>query len=351
MQLYDDEKVGILSFEMELAVATHKLASDVMRVQKGESVLIVADTASDERIVKATADACSVLGAKATVVWFKTNPVVTMDPPEPVIAAMNGTDVMIEYCVNYLNYSKSYEEMMKKSRVRYICLTGMTVESIVRTIEKVNVPVVVELGDKLVELTRKADKVRVTNSSGTDITGFNRGRPVSQPGGIADKPGPYMLCGQVAWNPVEETINGTIAVDGWEWNVGIIQTPVQIKIEKGRIVDIKGGWEAKRFANWLAGFNDPNVYRLAHYSYGFNPGMLKLTGLQNDDERLFGSLTFGFGTKGSLIGGPGWMAAAHTDCGILNPSVYLDDKAIELDGKYVHPELVKLAKKLEVRGY
>ena len=340
-----------MSFDMELARATYKLASDVMRVKKGESVLIVADTTSDERIVRATADACTILGAKAEVMWFKTNPEVTMDPPEPVIAAMNSTDVMIEYCVNYLNYSKAYDNMMRKGRVRYICLTGMTVESIVRTIEKVNVPVVVELGDKLVELTRKANKVRVTNSSGTDITGYNKGRPVSQPGGIADKPGPYMLCGQVAWNPTEETINGVIAVDGWEWNVGIIQTPIQIKVEKGRIVDIKGGWEAKRFANWLAGFNDPNVYRLAHYSYGFNPGMLKLTGLQNDDERLFGSLTFGFGTKGSLIGGPGWMAAAHTDCGILSPSVYLDDNAIELDGKYVHPDLVRLAKKLEVPGY
>ena len=340
-----------MSLSMELAEATYKLASEVMRIKKGESVLIVADTASDERIVKATADACAVLGAKAAVMWFETNPEVTMDPPEPVIAAMNNTDVMIEYCVNYLNYSKAYDEMMKKGRVRYICLTGMKVESIVRTIGKVNVPVVIELGDRLVELTRKADKVRITTSAGTDITGHNRGRPVSQPGGIAEKPGPYMLCGQVAWNSVEETINGVIAVDGWEWNVGIIQTPIQVKVENGRIVDIKGGWEAKRFATWLAGFNDANVYRLAHYSYGFNPGMSKLTGLQNDDERLFGSLTFGFGTKGALIGGPGWMAAAHTDCGILNPSVYLDDVALELDGKYVHPDLVRLAKKLEVSGY
>lgn len=53
-----------MSFDMELARATYKLASDVMRVKKGESVLIVADTASDERIVRATADACTILGRK-----------------------------------------------------------------------------------------------------------------------------------------------------------------------------------------------------------------------------------------------------------------------------------------------
>jgi hypothetical protein len=35
----------------------------------------------------------------------------------------------------------------------------------------------------------------------------------------------------------------------------------------------------------------------------------------------------------------------------MNPSVYLDDVAIELEGKYVHPDLVKLAKELKVPGY
>jgi leucyl aminopeptidase (aminopeptidase T) len=217
---------------MELAGAAYKLASEIMRIKKGESVLIYADTASDENVVKATADACAVLGAKAAVMWFETNPEVTMDPPEPVIGAMNNADVLIEFCINYLLYSPAYDEMMKKGRVRYICLTGMNVESMVRTIGKVAYPTMLKLGDKLIELTKKADKVRITNASGTDVTAYNRGRPVSQPGEIAKKPGQYMLGGQVGWNPVEETINGTIAIDGWEWNVGFVQTPIKLKMEK-----------------------------------------------------------------------------------------------------------------------
>ena len=340
-----------MSLHMELAAAAYKLASEVMCIKKGESVLIIGDTASDEQVVKATADACAILGAKGAVIWFETNPEVTMDPPKPVIGAMNNADVIIEYCINYLLYSPSYDEMMKNGRTRYICLTGMNVESIVRTIGKVDYPTMLRFGDKLVELTKRADKIRITNSAGTDVTAHNRGRPVSQPGEIAQKPGQYMLGGQVGWNPVEETINGVIAIDSWEWNVGFIQTPIKLKMEKGKIVDITGGREAKIFAAWIGGFKDQNMYRLAHYTYGFNPGIRKLTGLQNDDERLFGSVTFGFGTQGSIIGGPSWRAAAHTDCGLMNPNVYLDDVAIELEGKYVHPELIKLAKELKVPGY
>ncbi|MCJ7759801.1 hypothetical protein MUP59_01495 [Candidatus Bathyarchaeota archaeon] len=340
-----------MSLHMELAEAAYKLASEVMLVKKGESVLVYADTASDGNVVKATADACSILGAKTAVIWFKTNPEVTMDPPEPVIAAINNADVLIEYCVNYLLYAPFYDGMMKKGRARYICLTGMNVESIVRTIGKVDYPKMLKFGDKLVELTKKADKIRITNAAGTDVTAYNRGRPVLQPGEIAKKPGQYMLGGQVCWNPVEETIDGVIAVDGWEWNVGFIQTPIKLKMEKGKIVDITGGREAKTFAAWIGGFKDPNMYRLAHYTYGFNPGIRKLTGLHNDDERLFGSVTFGFGTQGSIIGGPGWRSAAHTDLGIMNPSVYLDDVAMEQEGKYVHLDLVKLAKEMKMPGY
>ncbi len=178
--------------------------------QKGESVRILADTASDENVVKATADACAFLGAKAAVMRFETNPAMTIDPPEPVIAAMNNADVLIEFCVNYLLYSKAYDDMIKKNRVRYIRLTGMNVASIVRTIDKVKIPLVITPSDKLVELTQAADKVHIKNAAGTDIVDYNRGRRVSQPGGIAKKPGPYMPCGQVGWNSHEETTNSVI---------------------------------------------------------------------------------------------------------------------------------------------
>ena len=340
-----------MSLHMELAEAAYKLASEVMLVKKGESVLVYADTASDGNVVKATADACSILGAKTAVIWFKTNPEVTMDPPEPVIAAINNADVLIEYCVNYLLYAPFYDGMMKKGRARYICLTGMNVESIVRTVGKVDYPKMLKFGDKLVELTKKADKIRITNAAGTDVTAYNRGRPVLPPGEMEQKPGQYILARQVGWNPVEGTTKRAIAVDVWEWTASFIQTPIKLKMEKGKIVDITGGREAKTFAAWIGGFKDPNMYRLAHYTYGFNPGIRKLTGLHNDDERLFGSVTFGFGTQGSIIGGPGWRAAAHTDLGIMNPSVYLDDVAMEQEGKYLHPDLVKLAKEMKIPGY
>ena len=208
-------------YEYELAKAAHKLVSEMLKLKPGEIIAVTADTESDPRVVDATAAAAFAVGAKPMVIWNPSSLGVgkaadPMLPGEALVGALSKVDAWVEYNNQWIFYSKAYDDMIKKNRVRCICLTGMNVASIVRTIGKVNVPLVIKLGDKLVELTQAADKVHIKNAAGTDIVGYNRGRRVSQPGGIAEKPGPYMLCGQVGWNPVEETINGVVAIDGWE---------------------------------------------------------------------------------------------------------------------------------------
>jgi leucyl aminopeptidase (aminopeptidase T) len=44
-------------------------------------------------------------------------------------------------------------------------------------------------------------------------------------------------------------------------------------------------------------------------------------------------------------------APSHTDLTILKPTIKLDDQVIEQDGRYVHPRLVELCRKLGAPGY
>jgi len=126
------------------------------------------------------------------------------------------------------------------------------------------------------------------------------------------------------------------------------------------VTGIQGGSEAKIFENWVKNFDDPNMYKLAHYSYGFNPGA-RLTGKILEDERVFGSIEMGIGsqrprfegTVGSIEMGIGSQrprfegtvgpAKAHTDGIVLNPTIELDGVVIEEKGKYVHPELARIS--------
>lgn len=341
---------------MELAKAAHTLVNDVLLIKKGEEVLIYGDTICDEAVCKATASAVLAAGATPTLVIFQTKANPMEEPPKPLAAAMMNADVVIEYAMQYLLYTKAQIEALNKRNRAYICLCGCDTQAMVRAIGMINYKKMIELGDKLAELTGKADDIRITSPAGTDFKGKIGGRIVENYGSTADKRKNIMLGGQTGWACLEETQNGILAFDGNLWPPdqvrANIRTPIKLKVENGIIKNISGGVEADIFRKWMESLKDENMYRIAHICYGYNPGA-SITGNIAEVERVFGCVQVGWGTQGPLLrpdlgGKPGWRAAAHCDGIMLNPTVYLDGEIIEKNGKYVHPQLAKIVKEMGV---
>lgn len=335
-------------YAFELYAAAKKLVEEVMLTKPGENVVISVDTKSDMRLVVPTAQAAYAIGAVPTVVWYEATLQSAMEPPPPVAAALAKADVWIEYASNYALYSQAQREA-EDAGARYACMAAMDTDALVRAVGKVDYPRLLKLGDKLVELTQAAKEVRMTDPNGMDLRAGQVVGKVNQDGGLGDQPGArVMLGGQVGWMPVEDSINGKIVFDGMVYppaEIGKVTTPVTLEIESGRIANISGGGEAKTLESWLRAFDDPNMFRLAHLSYAFNPGVPKITGRVVEDERVFGTTTIGFGAR------PDRPASSHFDGVTVRPSVYLDGKAIEIEGKYVHHELVEICREMSVPGY
>jgi len=335
---------------MEAGGACRKLLETVMLVQPGENVVITADTSSDERIVDLTASTAYSLGAVPTVVYYPTAPTSTLQPPAPVAAAIQSSDVWIEYAVAYTLYSDAYKAAMA-SGVRYICLTGMDIEMLVRTVGKVDYLKMIELGHHMCTLLKQSGEVRVLSSSGTDLVfTASHVRDVIQPGRIADKKGePVMLGGQNGWMVEEgEEVNGTLVFDGACWppeEIGILKEPIVLAIDAGFIVGVEGGSEARILERWLAAGNHPNSYRMAHVSPGFNPGVTRCSGRIVEDERVFGCIEIGFGKS------PSWDAPGHTDGVNLLPTISVNDIVIEKDGIWIDERMRQLCRELNVAGY
>jgi leucyl aminopeptidase (aminopeptidase T) len=204
--------------------------------------------------------------------------------------------------------------------------------------------------NKVVELTGRALKMRVTTPAGTDVSFENvPTRPITNEL-RADVPGPHFLVGQIGWAPLEESIHGAIVLDGsfsggGEADLGILTEPIKLAVENGRIKDIQGGKQARRMSDWLKKLGDPNMYNLAHICYGFNPGAL-LTGLCTEDERVWGSTEWGLGYQGTMFKGKLPEAMSHADGICLDSTVWLDRTLLLQDGKVVHPELSELARRM-----
>jgi leucyl aminopeptidase (aminopeptidase T) len=339
--------------DLELFKAAYKTVKEIMRVKEGEDLLITIDSISDFRVAEEMAKAGEALGAKVMVAWHSTPKGYgkAADPylPAPLIAACPEADAWIELNNQWLLYGTPWERAVTNGRTRNLMLGGLSTDQLVRCIGQVDIDAQIAFQDKVVELTKRAKRMKIVNAAGTNVEFENDpNRPFANEH-IADTPGGHFLTGQIGWAPKEETINGTLAFDaaisgGGEADIGIVSEPVIYEVERGRINEIRGGKEAKVIKKWFEKLNDPNMYLAAHVCYGFNPNA-KLGFTTTEDERVWGCTEWGFGYQGPMYsGGKPRVAASHID-GICSAcSVYCDDDAITRDGEVVHRELVELSR-------
>jgi len=267
----------------------------------------------------------------------------------PVVKATTGADVWIDFAAAYLLYSTAYHAAMQNDCI-YVCLAGMDVDMMVRTIGRPNYRPLQEMAKRLYQLSQEAETVRITSPAGTDLR-IKVDQECDDPPWEPTDKGSYsqMLGGQSWFNIQRETAEGVLVFDGALWppvELGLLRTPVRLVIEGGYVKRIEGGAEATIFSQWLESFGHPAVYLIDHACYGFNPGVLQPTGRIVEDERVFGCMQFGIGATPKEYGSPN-----HTDGVTLSPSVWWDDVQIEDSGKYTHPELVELCRAMGAPGY
>ncbi|MGQ9625317.1 MAG: hypothetical protein ACUVV0_00220 [Anaerolineae bacterium] len=337
----------MLPFRPGLAGAAYKLITEVIPVREGEEVVITCDPDTDPSIADATAQAVYAKGAHPIVIWYESLPHPCMEPPKAVAAALAAADVWIEYAAAYLLYS-SAQKAASRAGCRYICLPGMYADLMVRAIGQVNCRALRAMEAKLHQLSQNAKSVLITSRAGTNLT--MEVNPEVAPSDLPYEEGRtrvQMLAGQASFTVLAESFSGRLVIDGSLWppaELGILRSPVALTVEKGHIEKIEGGYEAESFRNWLESFEHPAMLRLDHVCYGFNPGVRKLTGCILEDERLFGCVEIGIGRTSD-------GAPSHSDGVLVSPSVWADGLQLQNEGRYTHPELIRLCRQMGIPGY
>ena len=333
-------------YAFELAAAAHRLVTEVRPIRPGQQVLVSVDSAGDMRAARATAAAVQAVGGVPILVTYPTLPEPMVEPPRPLARAVLGADVWFDFAVAYQLYSPAYRAAVANGCI-YVCLTGMDVDMMVRTIGRVPHAPMEEMARVLYRMSQAAATIRLTSPAGTDLrmTVDKRGDPFWE----EEKTGGYaqMLGGQTGPMAFRESFEGVLVFDGAIWppdEIGLVRSPVRLTIEAGYVTRVEGGAEAAIYDRWLRGFGHPAAMLMDHACYGFNPGVRRPSGRILEDERVFGCMQFGIGA--TELGSP-----IHSDGVVLGPSVWLDDEQIEDAGRYVHPALVRLCREMGVEGY
>jgi leucyl aminopeptidase (aminopeptidase T) len=320
---------------MEVSRAARKGVVECARLEPGENVLILADTAIDRGMVDAFANAAYAHGGDTQVMVFETRPDINVEPPRAVAAAMAASDLVIDLTSQYFIHTVAYQKV-RDGGARILCATGISEDMLVRLVGSVDYAAMASLGHRVTQRFVRGHECRVETGQGAVLTMQLGGRPAWLRDGILGGKGDldYLPGAQMSIAPIEESVEGVILIDGTAYPpVKLLASPMELEYQHGRLVRAEGG-AAAAWMQWLGKFSDPKMFFVGHVSVGLNSAA-KLSGAILEDERLPGCFDIGMGSQMKHLAGRLGKAASHSDVVATAPRILVDGELLADRGQFL----------------
>jgi leucyl aminopeptidase (aminopeptidase T) len=298
------------------------------RIQPGENVCIVCDT-NTFSIAKVLAEACYEVGVETVITMMTPREMHGNEPPRVVAAAMLGADVILAPTTYAITHTAARLGASRRG-ARTVIMRSITEDSMIRGAMLADYNEVSDTSNKLAARLGRARRIRLRTELGTDAFLMVEGRHGLALGGVVTEPGKFtsLPSGEAAIAPLEGTTQGRIIIDFAMDGIGLLRQPIQLEVERGRAVSIKGGKGAEQLKKLLEA--DENASHIAEFAIGTNPKS-RMKGNMAEDKILRGCVHIAVGDN-HTIGGK-IQSKVHLDGIILNPTVEMDDQLIVKRGK------------------
>lgn len=305
------------------------------KVKPKETVLIVSDM-TKVPIAKTIATVAKDRGAEVIISIMEPRQRAGQEPPDPVAQAMLKADVVF----SPVSFSITHTHAVKNAAAagaRIIVMTDFREEMMIRGGIEADFDSIKPVCKGVARKLEDGKSLHLTTPGGTDLKMDITGRRGNALYCLVE-PGEFSTVPTVEANtsPQEGSAEGVIICDASipYLGIGVIEEPVIVTVEKGFIVDIKGGRQAQILKEDLASHNDPNVCNIAEIGVGLNP-KCRMCGIMLEDEGVLSTAHIGIGTNITLGGHT--KASVHYDLLMWHPKIVVDGKTI-LNGKEVNIE-------------
>lgn len=314
---------------MELMKGARMAVEVCMGTKTNEEVLIVTDT-SKLNIGYAFAMASKSLGAETTVIVMTPRKMHGNEPPRSIGEAMKGADVILMPTSTSLSHTNAREEATKKG-ARIASMPTIT-EEIIKGPLMADYEKIKERSIKLADILTKSETAVIKTELGTNLTLYLKDRKGLADTGIFHNKGDFgnLPAGEAYIAPVEGFGDGDLVIDGAMAGIGILNTPIKLSFNKGRIIKISGGFEADQLKKILDS-SDENAWKIAELGIGTNDEAY-LMGNVLVDEKVYGTVHVAIGDN-SHMGGK-QKSSIHLDGIIKKPTLILDNEIIIENGKH-----------------
>ena len=224
---------------MDLVEIGKGVLTSCMNVKAGENVLVITDDGKFP-IGDALYQAAKALGADAMLVTMTPREVSGQEPPAPIAAAMKAADVVLCPMSTSITHTRAKIEAAKAG-ARIATMPNITEDMFCQGAMTANYDTVLELTHRVTELLTRAGTARI-EKDGHVLTLDLSGRPgVPSPGVYREKGQAGNLpSGEAYIAPLENGSNGTMVIDGSMVGIGLLNSPLVVRVEDGKLVSIQG---------------------------------------------------------------------------------------------------------------
>jgi hypothetical protein len=279
--------------------------------------------------------AAGAASAACVVVPDVARPLLT--PYEPLIASLGATDAL---CFWFMHIHDGEFSGFRKPLYRRALTEGTRIafggrmdRSILEHEMSADYGAVRELTAELAGRLTGARHVRVTTPAGTDCTFDVTGREWKRDDGVLDRPGAFgnLPAGEVFIAPLATGADGVCVIDRSIAlaGEGLVDEPIRLTFEGGRIVAIEGGRSAESVREAIATAGE-GADVVAELGIGTNE-RARITGSVITDEKVLGTAHVAFGDNASSNYGGDNSAAIHVD-GVMADATIEADGVIVLSG-------------------
>jgi aminopeptidase len=337
-----NHQLSTLTFDPELTPGARNAVNVCLRIQANEKVTVITDEATKEIAASIVRELEQLGSSYRAWVLEDLAPRPLHDLPQEIADDLQTSQVSIFAVQAQANELRSRMQMTDIVNRRYIRHAHMVninrqimLEGMRADFLKVD-----RISQKVVEMVRRASRIRAKTAAGTDLTAeLNPSyRWIKTSGIISREKWGNLPGGEVFTTPGE--VNGIFVIDGvvGDWLCAkfgdLAPNPLTVRVKNNRLTEARSANRELEDDFWRYTHTDENSDRVGEFAIGTNIELKDVIGQILQDEKYPG-VHIAFGNPYGAHTGAQWYSSTHIDVVGRKFDIWVDDDQIMKHGKFL----------------
>jgi aminopeptidase len=331
-----------LPFDPELTPGARNAINVCLRVQSREKVTVITDEATKDIAASLVRELENVGAPYRAFILEELATRPLTEVPQEILQDLETSQVSIFAVLaqtNELRTRMQMTDVVNRRRIRHAHMVNINRQIMLEGM-RADYLRVDRIGTKVVDMVRRASRIRARTAAGTDLTAdLNPSyRWVKTSGIISPEKWGNLPGGEVFTTPGE--VNGTFVIDGvvGDWLCAkfgdLAEHPLTIQVKGNRLKEAHSANRQLQEDFWNYTHTDENSDRVGEFAIGTNVELKDVIGQILQDEKYPG-IHIAFGNPYGMHTGAEWYSSTHIDVVGRKFDIWVDSEQIMRSGQFL----------------